>query len=305
MIRLACIQRLARRALRFAALILLMLPYASGARAESVASPLAVVGITSAQIARISVVNTQDRASSVPAGPILVELSFSDSSGNPVLDRKREPVVKTVTLDPGHGDSLVLPGAWVAGPGARVGIVPCFRVIEGGEGARAVPTLELLSARGGVTTLLHPGLARGFDPQPEPPAGSGEIEFGLAALAAGHTARTWVLNARDPASGDPHEAMTLEVLFHDAAGQVLLNRAGQEVRKTLTLEPNQAAFLDIIGGEIAAPGAPLGIVPCVRELRGGSGALVVPALEIFRDQSQQTVLYGNFAEGLTGMSAPR
>src|SRR5262249_19888035 len=78
---------------------------------------LATVGITFGQTARINVVNSPDPNSAVPPSPITVEMCFHDSNGDLILDRFRNPVQKSATIDPHHGDSLDLNGGLVSGPG--------------------------------------------------------------------------------------------------------------------------------------------------------------------------------------------
>src|SRR6185295_7101951 len=77
--------------------------------------PLASVGITLGQTARINVVNSPEPTSSARPEPMIVEMCFHDANGNLVLDRARRPVLKTATIDPHHGDSLDLNGNLVAG----------------------------------------------------------------------------------------------------------------------------------------------------------------------------------------------
>jgi hypothetical protein len=72
--------------------------------------PLAIVGVTAGQTARISLVNSPDPNSSDPPTPITVEMCFHDTNGDLILDRSRRPVQKTATLDPHHGEFLDLNG---------------------------------------------------------------------------------------------------------------------------------------------------------------------------------------------------
>ena len=256
--------------------------------------PLASVGITQGQTARINVVNSPDPNSSIPPWPVTVEMCFHDSSGDLVLDRSRRPVQKTATIDPHHGDFLDLNGNLVAVPGARVLIVPCVRILSIGRGSLAVPTVEIFNNLIKTTFVLSPGIARGFDPQPDPPVPP-EVAFGLVGITPGVTARLYVINAQNPAVGDPHEPITVEIEFHDADGNSFLDRTGRPTRKTMTIDANHADFFELNGNDIAAPGARVGIIPCVKLLRGSASSLVTPTFEMYVNQTQQTLLLNNFS----------
>ena len=255
--------------------------------------PLATVGVTAGQTARINVVNSPDPGSSIEPGPVTVEMCFHDSAGNFVLDRSGRPVQKAATIDPHHGDFLDLNGNLVAGPGARVVIVPCVKILTISEGTLAVPTLEIFKNLLKTTFVLSPGTARGFDPQPDPPT-LPEIAFGLVGVTQGVTARLYVLNAQNPRGSDPPEPVTVEVEFHDANGTGFLDRTGRQARKIVTLNPNQADFLELNGNDVTAPGARVGIIPCLKVLRGSSSSLVVPSFEMYLNLTQQTLLLSNF-----------
>ena len=254
--------------------------------------PLAAVGITQGQTARINVVNSPNPESANPPLPITVELWFHDSNGRPILDRVGLPVQKTVIINPHHGDFLDLNGNLVAPPGGRVVIVPCVRILKISEGSFAVPTFELYNNLIKTTFVLNPGTAKGFDPQPDPPA---EVAFGLVGITPGVTARLYVLNAENPRSNDPPEPVTVELTFHDANDRIFIDRTGREARKVVTLNPDQADFLDLNGNDIATPGSRVGIVPCIKVLRGSPGSLVVPTFEMYVNFNQQTLLLSNFA----------
>ncbi|HZM90963.1 MAG TPA: hypothetical protein VFF31_30865 [Blastocatellia bacterium] len=255
--------------------------------------PLATVGVTLGQTARINVVNSPDPRSSISPGPIEVEICFHDSRGDLILDRSMRPVQKTATIDPHHGDFLDLNGNLVAVPGARVVIVPCIRVLRISEGTLAVPTIELFNNLLKTTFVLSPGTARGFDPQPDPPT-LPEVAFGLVGITQGVAGRLYVLNAQNPTVGDPHEPVTVEIEFHDANGNAFLDRSGREARKIVILDPNQADFIELNGNDLAAPGTRVGIIPCLKVLRGSAGSLVVPTFEMYINFTQQAVLLSNF-----------
>jgi hypothetical protein len=255
--------------------------------------PLATAGVTLGQTARISVVNSPDPNSSNPPEPVTVEMCFHDSSGGLILDRSRRPVQKTATIDPHHGDFLDLNGNLVAAPGARVVIIPCVRVLRISDGTLVIPTIELYNNLLKTTFVLSPGIARGFDPQPDPPA-SPEVAFGLVGITQGVTARLYVVNAENPNGNNPPEPVTVELEFHDAGGNVFLDRAGREARQIVTVNPNQAGFLELNGNDLATLGARVGIIPCVKVLRGSASSRVVPTFEMYVNFTQQTLLLSNF-----------
>jgi len=255
--------------------------------------PLATMGITQGQTARINVVNSPDPNSSIPPSVCTVEMCFHDINGNLKLDRSGRVVQKTATIDPHHGEFLDLNGNLVAGPGARVVILPCVRILNLNEGTLAIPTVELYNNAIKTTFVLSPGVARGFDPQPDPPALS-ELAFGLVGITQGVTARLYVLNARNPTVGDPHEPITVELTFHDANGRIFVDRSGRQTRKIVTIDPDHVDFLELNGNEIAALGARVGVEPCYKVLRGSSSSLVVPTFEMYINLTQQTLLLNNF-----------
>lgn len=267
--------------------------------------PLATVGITLGQTARINVVNSPDPNSPNPPQPVTVEMCFHDRNNNPILDRFGRPVQKTVTIDPHHGDFLDLNGNLVASPGSRVGIQPCIRVLSISEGTLAVPTLELYNNLLKTTFVLSPGTARGFDPQPDPPA-LPEVAFGLVGITQGVTARLYVHNSENPNSTARPEPITVEMEFHDANGNVFLDRRGREVRKTVTISPCIFEFLELNGNDIAAPGSRAGIIPCLKVLSGSASSLVTPTFEMYVNVTQQTLLLSNFScPSDPGIPAPR
>jgi hypothetical protein len=161
------------------------------------------------------------------------------------------------------------------------------------EGTLAVPTLEVFNNLFKTTFVLSPGTARGFDPQPDPPIPA-EVAFGLVGITQGVTARLYVNNAQNPNSVDPPEPVTVEMEFHDANGNGFLDRTGRQVRKTVTIDANHSAFLELNGNDLAALGARVSIVPCVKVLRGTPSSLVVPTFEMYINLTQQTLLLSNF-----------
>lgn len=275
------------------ALAVKTLPGALGDETGPVHRPLATMGITQGQTARINVVNSPDPNSSIPPTTCMVELCFHDINGNLILDRSGRVVQKTASIEPHHGDSLDLNGNLVAGPGARVVIIPCIRILSISDGTLAIPTLEIFSNLLKTTFVLSPGVARGFDPQPDPPVAP-EVAFGLVGITQGETARLYVNNAENPNSSTPPDPITVEMEFHDANGNGFFDRSGRQVRKIVTIEANHSDFLELNGNDIAAPGARVGIIPCIKTLSGSASSLVVPTFEMYINLTQQTLLLSNF-----------
>jgi hypothetical protein len=255
--------------------------------------PLGSVGITFGQTARINVVNSPDPAGSDPPEPITVEMCFHDKNGEVILDRSRRPVQETAIIDPHQGDFLDLNGNLVAVPGARFVIIPCVRILRINRGTLAVPTVELYSNVLKTTLVLSPGTARGFDPQPDPPAEQ-ELAFGLVGITQGVTARLYVNNAENPSGSSPREPVTIEMEFHDAQGNSFETRTGGPSSKVVILNPDQVDYLELNGNDLAALGARVGIIPCVKVLRGSASSLIVPTLEMYVNFTQQTLLLANF-----------
>jgi hypothetical protein len=267
----------------------------SQAETGPVHRPLTCVGVTLGQTAHINVVNSPDPDSSVLPTPITVEMCFHDSNGDLILDRSRRPVQKTATIDPHHGDFLDLNGNLVGGAGGRVVIIPCVRILRISEGSLAIPTFEMFSNLLKTTFVLNPGTARGFDPQPDPPVFP-ELAFGLVGITQGVTARLYVQNAQNPNGTDPPLPITVELTLHDANEKVFVDRTGRPTRKIVIIDPNHADFLELNGNDIAAPGARVGIIPCVKVLRGSASSLVAPTFEMYINFTQQTLLLSNVGD---------
>ncbi len=257
--------------------------------------PLTVVGLAPGQTARINVTNSPDPGSPDPPTPLVVEMMFHDSNGNVVVDRAGRPVERTVTIDPHTSESLELNGSSIAAPGGRVTIVPCVRVVSIAAGSLAAPTFEIYNNLVKATTALSTGVLRGFDPQPDPPAAA-EADFGTVGLTHGVTARLNVHNTPpDPTrTADAPGPITVEITFHDTGGKILVDRLGREVRKIVTMDPCLSNFLELNGSDVAAPGARVGIIPCIKVLTGSPGSRVAMTLETYVNVLGQTLTFANW-----------
>jgi len=125
------------------------------------------VGLTLGVTARLHVLNdSQDPTRTTrPSEPIIVEITFHDTRGNIFVDRYGRAARKIVTLDPGFTNFLELNGNDIASAGARVGIIPCVKVLADPPGGRIAMTLETYVNLTGQTLVL----ANWVDP-PEPDA---------------------------------------------------------------------------------------------------------------------------------------
>lgn len=266
--------------------------------------PLTIVGLTRGQTARINVTNSPDPNSTNPPEPVTVEMCFHDGNGNIIVDRAGRLAQRTVTINPHHSESLELNGNNLAAPGSRVTIIPCLKVLNIGGGSLAIPTFEMYNNLLRTTTVLISGSLRGFDPQPDPPVPS-EAAFGAVGMTQGVTARLYVLNdAPDPTrTEEPMGPITVEITFHDTEGNIFVDRTGREARKIVTIDPNHADFLDLNGNDIAAPGARVGIQPCIKVLSGSPGSRVALTLETYINFNGQTLLLANW-QNPTGPIAP-
>ena len=147
-----------------------------------------MVGITQGQTLRVNVSNivaTNDAG--FPPGPSRVAFIVIGSRGNPILLRDGSPVRRVVMLE--RGDSAFLdlnaddlqypPGPSRLQLRAVINVTPP-PVAEGQDpppGAdRTVATVEVFNNANGrtVVTLDHPGVIRGFNPQPDPPRPEGQ-----------------------------------------------------------------------------------------------------------------------------------
>jgi hypothetical protein len=248
--------------------------------------PLTVVGLTPGQTARINVTNSPHPQGTEPPGPLEVELMFHDSRGGIIVDRTGRAAHATFVIDPHRSASLELNGSSVAAAGGRVTIQPCVKVVSAAAGSLAMPTFEMYNTLLRTTTILTSGALRGFDPQPDPPS---EGAFGQVGLTRGVTARLHVLN--DHSSSEP---VTVEITFHDDEEQLFVDRTGRPARHVVTLDPGHTEFMDLNGNDIAAFGRRVGIQPCIKVMRGASGAHVSLALETFVNLTQQTLTLTNW-----------
>ncbi len=148
-----------------------------------------MVGITQGQTLRINVSNivaTND--STYPPGPSRVAIIVVNSQGDPVRHRDGSPARRVLMIERGDSAFLDLNADDVQYPPGPTRLqlravinVEAPSVGEGNQdqppiGDRTVATVEVFNNANGrtVVTLDHPGVIRGFNPQPDPPRPEGQ-----------------------------------------------------------------------------------------------------------------------------------
>ena len=127
-----------------------------------------------------------------------------------------------------------------------------------------------------IAATWIPALA--FDPQPDPPA------FGVVSITPDQTIRLNAVCSSHGVRGVPPEACSAELMFHDAAGNVL---ASHIVR----LRPGQAAFLDFTVGARTEALERVGIQPCI--IPAPDRGRMLPTAEVFDTATGQTAFVTN------------
>jgi hypothetical protein len=144
-------------------------PVASQAAVTGRALDFAPAFQTTTQLARLTLVNLPDQKAGIPPGPCAGAVEFYDLAGN-LLGGKS----MAFSLAPGAGAVFVAPTG--GGLGGSVSIR--------GRATYAAKPATGLDACGGMnaswevydaqtleTKFMNPGVIRGFNPQPDPPAG--------------------------------------------------------------------------------------------------------------------------------------
>lgn len=271
----------------------------------------AAVGVTRGQVARLNVFYHGDlppgpctpgesclppgpcaEASACTPGSYRMSLNFTDEAGRVVATRE-------LTLTPDKGAVLVYSPSSFRTDGRAT--VRANIVVEPVDGylPRLVPTVEVLDPATGQVSILNPGAAVGFNPQPEPPGDNpgtavgfnpqpeppGDRRFGLFNLVQGQTVRVHVSNVGAPA-GLPPGPCRADVTFYDGGGRVV-------GRETLWLAPGQT-----LAADFSTASMPAGWNARIRadvhaellEGRGGA-ANVASSLEVFASDTGRGLLY--------------
>lgn len=218
--------------LRALLLAALTVPWSAGA------ADFGMLGIVTGQTARLTVVNLA--TGQLPPNPCRVQLSFLDTTGQPVQG-DGGPVVTTATLAPGATASLNFRA--IANFGTRIMIRPVVRALSPASCA-AVSTAELVDNASGSTVVAvptDPCFALPNEVSAVCRAATG-TNFGLRGLVIGQTARLIVVNVSTVQL--PPNPCQVELRFVGQDGQTLLGDGGPVVT-TATLAPGAAAFLDL------------------------------------------------------------
>ena len=133
-----------------------------------------MLGVARGQTARLNVTNAGETHG------ITVHWRFLDSDGEVLRTQDGQPVQRTMTLEPGHSAFLQINADDFIGRNeVRLNFRPLVIVqpppVDGTQAyppGPTVPTLEVIDNATARTTLLYPGVIRGFNPQPDPPVAS-------------------------------------------------------------------------------------------------------------------------------------
>jgi hypothetical protein len=218
-------------------MITMPLLYATQLSAQQLPVPpvFGMIGIAASQTLRLAVV-------AHPPQPCFGVLSFADSNGSPVGPSK------TVSLGPGQGDYLDLPGAPIhpGGP-VRVEVMPIVTpepTTSGGTSA-CQATAEIFDTVSGFSLVVA---------LPSQPIFPGEPVFGLQGVAWGQVLRLNVV-------AHPPQPCFAQLSFVDANG----NPAGPAPSQ-VNLGPGQAAFLDLAAAGLVGIGQRAELQPVVTVL---------------------------------------
>lgn len=143
-----------------------------------------MVGITSGQTVRVSVANTiMPNDINLPPGPVRVLINFRYVNGNLVRDNRTGEVIrKTVDIERGDASFVDLDYSDLPPGPIRAQIRPVVVALPPGPTSETqnayprdaiIPTVEIINNANGrsqFAVFTHPGVARGFNPQPDPPA---------------------------------------------------------------------------------------------------------------------------------------
>lgn len=141
-----------------------------------------LVGITAGQTVRISVANTiLPSDANLPPGPVRVVMTFRGMNGQLIRNRNGDIIRRAVELERGDATFLdldydALPPGPVRAQIRPVVVVqpPAVTETNAIPYGSAVPTVEIINNVNGRTqfaVFTHPGVIRGFNPQPDPPIG--------------------------------------------------------------------------------------------------------------------------------------
>jgi hypothetical protein len=117
------------------------------------------------------------------------------------------------------------------------------------------------------------------------------INFIVASITQGQTARINVLNTSDINSLFPPGPCRVELSFQYTNGRPVVNRDGIPYDRIFILNPEHGAFLDVNGNDIIPlAGLRLSFTPIVKILNISDGTLVIPTFEMYSNDSKKTQL---------------
>jgi hypothetical protein len=241
------------------------------------------VGVARGQAARLTVywtrVSPPDPCLSPDpcrVGPFNATLSFYDAEGRVVarqeatLYRGRTSTLTYAPLDLPVGARVSARAVVEVEPDPS-GIIPCV-----------IPAVEVVNLDRGPSSILNPGALVGFNPQPDPPVPP-DFDFGFASAVRGQTFR--VSASYLDADGVPPDPCRVTLSFYDGEGRLV----AQTVR---VLELGKTVSFDVPAGELPAGGRRrLRASVHVEPLPGGFIPCVMPAVEIFNDDTGRATLF--------------
>jgi hypothetical protein len=209
-------------------------------------------------------------------GPFHATLSFYDAEGRAVarqqatLSQGRASTLTYVPLDLPQGTRVSLRGVVEIEPDPS-GVQPCI-----------IPAIEVINLDGSSSSVVNPGTLVGFNPQPDPP-GTPDFDFGFVSAVRGQTFR--VNASYIDADGFPPDPCRVTLSFYDESGRLV----AQTVR---TLELGKTVSFDVPVGEIPTGSRRrLRASVHVEALPGGFIPCIMPAVEIFNNDTGRTALF--------------
>jgi hypothetical protein len=247
-----------------------------------------MIGITPGETLRINVANPQLPFATLLPPPCRVELTFLDSTGNPLLP----PVQRT--LEAGQSAHFDLNGDALFTPGTgdilrRAEVRPVVRVLSNPTDVGTVflapepcvSSIELFDNATGKTRvsagLQNPGVIRGFNPQPDPPR-----VFAQLGIVSGQTIRLNAVNVGEAGSPlyPPDPCRVTLVLFGPEGGVL--------AHSTQVLQPGAATFLDFTLPTDVNVRAEIRGVVTVESIRRGVPPPCRATLEVFDNADGKT-----------------
>jgi hypothetical protein len=204
-----------------------------------------------------------------------MSLNFIDEVGDVVATR-------SVTLTQDKGTLLIYAPPSVR-PDGRAGVRATVVVEPDPSGwtPQLLITTEVLDMSTLQTSIINPGSAVGFNPQPEPP---GDSHLGLFNIVKGQTARVNVSNVGAP-TGLPPGPCRADVVFYGGDGRAV-------GRETLWLAAGQTGMADFATTDM--PEGWRGRIRAavhVESLDGRTRPLAATSVEVFAADTGRSVLF--------------